>query len=271
MKNRIIKRVYKALAILLALFVCVYLLQRFWAHRDEYFIPEYPRVKITETTDYNTIFQQTGLGKPAVNKLLEQGDFQGILEAQDAFFEPIEAECVPLLGWFTMEDRVVDSNTSLLVDLQPGDIILTVSTHSIGWRHGHAGLVLDSELVLECTTLGQDSVIVNADHWSTYSNYAVLRVKDITPELQEEVVTYAKETLCGVPYHLSAGFIGEKAPEPEQAMFGLQCSYLVWYAWQHFGYDLDSDGGRLVTAYDLLNSELLEVVQIYGMDPRGFL
>ena len=33
-----------------------------------------------------------------------------------------------------------------------------------------------------------------------------------------------------------------------------------------FGYDLDSDGGRLVTSADLLHSDLLEVVQVYGMD-----
>ena len=32
-----------------------------------------------------------------------------------------------------------------------------------------------------------------------------------------------------------------------------------------------SDGGKIVTAYDLLHSDKLEVVQLYGMDPREFL
>lgn len=213
--RKIKKRVYRALAILLVLFVCVYLLQHKWAHRHT----EAPNV-----------------------------------------------ECVSLLGWFTMEDRIPKEDAVPLFDLQPGDIILTLSTHSLGWRHGHAGLILDSETVLECTTLGQNSTIVNVEHWNTYSNYAVLRVKGVTEELQQEVAAYAKENLCDVPYHLSAGFIGAKAPEIEEKQFGLQCAYLVWYAWNHFGYDLDSDGGRLVTASDLLNSELLEVVQSYGME-----
>jgi hypothetical protein len=38
----------------------------------------------------------------------------------------------------------------------------------------------------------------------------------------------------------------------------------VWYAWQVFGYDLDSDGGRLVTVEDIWESDLLEIVQVYG-------
>ena len=33
------------------------------------------------------------------------------------------------------------------------------------------------------------------------------------------------------------------------------------------GFDLDSDGGRIVTAKDIANSSLLEVVQIFGVDP----
>ena len=42
----------------------------------------------------------------------------------------------------------------------------------------------------------------------------------------------------------------------------------IWCGWQEQGYDLDSDGGRLVTAKDLFDSELLELVQVYGMDPK---
>lgn len=211
MKSRVRKVIYRALAILLALFVCLYLLQHVWAHRH---------------------------GKPE------------------------QVECVPLLGWFTMEDRVDKEDGAPLTDLRPGDILLTLSTHSIGWRHGHAGLVLDENTVLECTTWGRDSCTVDVDHWMTYSHYAVLRVKGATEERRQEVATFAREHLYGVPYHLSAGFLGKKAPDTDSTGFGLQCAYLVWYAWEQFGYDLDSDGGRLVTANDLLQSELLEVVQI---------
>ncbi len=286
-----------------------YFLQRYWVHRDEAFVPDYPRITLTEETDYETFLFQTGLGKSAVDKLLEEGDFQTILDIQDAFFQPLQVSCTPLLGWFTREERLVshdnegrvndydggqvndydkgrvnghDGDREIewsgtvngssgagpdLIDLQPGDIILTLSTHSVGWRHGHAALVIDEDTTLECAVLGTDSSYGKIQYWRGYSNYCVLRVKNITPELQEAVAEYACSTLCGVPYHLTSGFIGAKAPEPDDWQFGLQCAYLAWYAWNHFGYDLDSDGGRLVSAYDLLHSDLLEVVQIYGMDP----
>ena len=52
----------------------------------------------------------------------------------------------------------------------------------------------------------------------------------------------------------------------DEAWFGAHCSYLIWYAWNRFGYDLDSDGGRLVTCDDILNSPLVEIVQVYGLD-----
>lgn len=214
--NRIIKkRLYKALAILLVLFVCVYFLQHIWAHRH------------------------------------------GLAD---------NVECIKLLGWFTMEDRVPKEDANPPANLQSGDILVTLSTHSLGWRHGHVGLVLDSETVLECVALGEKSRVVKTKHWGTYSGYTVLRVRDATEELRQEVASYAKEHLCGVPYHLSAGLIGKKNRDIDATYFGMQCAYLAWYAWNHFGYDLDGDGGRLVTARDLLDSDAVEVVESFGGD-----
>lgn len=181
------------------------------------------------------------------------------------FHQTEEIECVHLLGWFTMEDRLKGERHTL-TEPQPGDILVTLSTHSVGWRHGHAALVIDEDTTLECVTWGTKSQLCDIEHWETYSNCALLRVKGVTPEEQQAVVEYALEHLQGVDYHLSAGFIGEKAPVPEAPQFGLQCGYLVWYAWNYMGYDVDSDGGRLVTSYDLLHSELLEVIEIYGID-----
>lgn len=254
----------------LAVCLCFYFLQRYWAHRNERFVPDYPRVELTSGSDYETVFLQTGLGRPAVDRLLEEGMFETLLELQELLFAPPQAECTALLGWFTREDRLETAGPTL-VDLQPGDILLTLSTHTGGWRHGHAGLVIDSDTVLECAVLGTDSGLFGTEHWSSYSCFVVLRVRDADAQQRQSVADYAKETLAGVPYRLTAGLLGNKAPEPGAFGFGLHCIYLPWYAWQHFGYDLDSDGGRLVTAADLLRSGLVEVVQIYGMDPRLFL
>ena len=268
------RRRQKILAVLAAPAVCLLLFygaQRFWAHRDGYFTPDYPRFTLSENTAHETIFLQTGLGRSAVDHLLESGDFETVLKTQDAFFSQPQSTCTSLLGWFTREDRRTDSSSIPLVDLQPGDILVTLSTHTAGWRHGHVGLVIDQNTVLESTVLGSNSTLVSTTHWTTYSNYAVLRIKDVTPDLQQQVVNFSLEHLTDVPYRLLSGFLGPKAPSPNVPWFGLHCSYLVWYAWNRFGYDLDSDGGRLVTAHDLLHSDLLEVVQIWGMDPRTFL
>ena len=118
--------------------------------------------------------------------------------------------------------------------------------------------------------MGKKSCIVKTKHWRKYSNYAVLRVKGTQKNVGEKVAAYAKENLCNLPYRLSAGLLGDKAPDVQDPFFGLQCAYAVWYAWQQFGYDLDSDGGRLVTAQDILHSECLEIIQIYGMNPFSF-
>lgn len=257
--------------LVLSLLLLFYLLQRYWAHRDGQFVPDYSMLTLTRESDYETIFLQTGLGKAAVDKLLEEGDFQTILDMQEKFFYPVKTECTPLLGWFTREDRLVPNTSISFVDLQPGDILVTLSTHTGGWVHGHAGLVIDENTTLEARVLGTDSGYGSLSNWKDYSNVAVLRVKDASEEQRQAVVDYAKENLVGVPYSLVAGFVGDKAPDTESWYFGLHCSYLVWYAWQEMGYDLDCDGGRLVTSSDLLYAEQLEIVQIYGMDPRDFI
>ena len=260
-----------ASTVLLSSILLFYIAQRFWAHRTGSFLPDYPQVDLSETTDPTTIFLQTGLSRSAFEKLPAENRFDTIKKAQSAFFHPPNAQCTPLLGWFTREDRLSGEIGVPLIDLQPGDILLTLSTHTAGWRHGHAGLVIDSDTILESAVLGSNSALVSTTHWTTYSNYVVLRLKQITPELQQQVVNYSLEHLTDVPYRLSAGLTGPKAPKPDSPRFGLHCSYLIWYAWNHFGYDLDSDGGRLVTGQDLLHSDLLDVVQIFGMDPYLFL
>jgi len=202
--------------------------------------------------------------------------------------EKTDLECRPLLGMFTREDRLCSGNNGLEnIRLKPGDILVTLSTHSLGWRHGHAALVIDENTTLEAAVLGKDAVLCSVENWYDYGDVAVLRVKckmaaagdgmkfapaeDIRlPELDgdmhigEQAARYAMDGLQGRPYRLTAGLLGDKAPAVDTRMFGVQCAYLVWYAWQHLGYDLDDDGGRLVTCRDLLESENVDVIYKTG-------
>lgn len=250
-------------------FLCIstWLLQTKWSHRKKIFVPPYEREILTKNSDYKTFWLQTGLGKSTVERLLAKNDMVTIRKVQDAFFSRDRVQCISVFGWIVRSDRVEKKETAPLVDLQPGDILLSFSTHTLGWKHGHAGLVLSEEEVLECTSLGKKSRIVNINHWRKYSNYIVIRVKGTSREIQEQVANYAKECLLDMPYRLSAGMFGKKARDVSESHFGLQCAYLVWYAWQIVGYDLDGDGGRLVTPNDILESEKIEIIQLYGINP----
>lgn len=286
-KYRLLAYIAAALALILAAMLFA---QTVVAHRPgSSFAPDYEQVDLSPVlaqdtlsdADYRLLLCQTGLGRPAVDRLLAAGETgkATLLTIQEQFFAPAEVDCAPMLGWYTREDRLKTADGEVvyapyLADLQPGDIILTLSTHSLGWRHGHAGLVVETDQgiqTLECVVLGSNSTIMGVGAWRRYSNYAVLRVKGLDADERKACADYALSHLLDIPYHLSAGFIGPKAPDPDSFYFGLHCSYLVWYAWNAMGYDLDSDGGRLATTYDLLHSDRLELVQIYGMDPREWL
>ena len=88
MHLKIRKLILYLLAILLFFILTLYLLQRYFAHRHGYFVPDYPRVTITESTDYETIYLQTGLGESAVRKLLKQDKFETVLYAQENLSVP---------------------------------------------------------------------------------------------------------------------------------------------------------------------------------------
>ncbi len=241
------------------------------AHKDERFSPNYEKADLREATDYETIFMQTGLGKAAADKVMKERGYEGLLYYQTTFFQDYEVECVPTFEFWVKKDVITDWVAPKLADLQPGDIIVSLSSHSAGWRHGHAGLVIDEDTILESAIVGTKSDFYSPERWRNYDQYAVLRLKDVTPEFQKELVDYATDTLKGVPYNLFVGMIGKKAPDPDSFLFGVQCSYLPWYAYEHFGYDLDSNGGWFVSSADLLYSPHLEIVQIFGMNPEEFI
>ncbi len=268
-KQKLKKFICITLAVTLILAGVVYYLQDVYAHKDGYFIPDYKRVNITEETDYKTIFEQTGLGVSAVEKLKNNGEFDRISDYQEYFFNPPKVDCNDMISIFVKEERMVDESI-YFVDLKPGDILVSLSTHTLGWRHGHAGLVIDNDSVLESEVVGTRSKINSLYHFTTYGNFAQLRLKDITSEKQEEIVEFCKTKLIDIPYGLTAGYFGDKAPPLDSKCFRVQCSYLVWYAYNHFGYDIDSDKGHLVTTHDILHSDMLEIVQIFGMNPKEF-
>lgn len=281
------KKCLGILAVALAAVAALWLfLQHLFPHFHRPYTPSYSLVDLTDTLakpalsfdDYTLLFTQTGLGKPAIDDLLTTGaaGIDQILATQDAFMDhPGEAPCNPL-GVTTREHRFVDENGQIeykapLAPLKNGDILVSFSTHTAGWSHGHAGIVVDAEkgVSLESVVLGSLSSQMNVNHWRSYSTLAVLRPR-ADDETRQKAAEIALENLDEIPYSLVSGVFGDKF-QPLEGSHSAHCGYLPWYAWMAVGVDIDSDGGRIAAPEDFLHSPNLEIVQIYGFDPADFM
>lgn len=144
-------------------------------------------------------------------------------------------------------------------DIQDGDILVTDSTYCLCFRHGHAALVVDAEggTTLEAFGIGTASEFSSLDEWRRYPHVVVLRL-NAPEEVRQKAAEYAREHLLGIPYRLCTGMIDDKDMNGEY--WGTQCAHLVWAAYAAVGYDIDGNGGWLVTPLDLTKSGLLMVV-----------
>lgn len=246
-----------------------------------YFRPDYDKRDITgilekevlSDDDYKELFYQTGLGKTVVDEILkDKSGKEKILEFQKNFFTEynISSEKFAVI---VNHESLVDEKGKIIYgfDLAPyenGYVLITKATHSLGWRHGHAGIITDAENeeTLEAVLLGQDSMLQNINKWRSFPSFIMLKLKDASQEELDKIAEFAKINLLDVPYGLSVGLTSKKNPEPSN-ITTTQCAHIVWYPFMQFGYDIDSDGTWLVTPKDIANSDLFEIVQIYGVDP----
>ncbi len=238
-------------------------------------LPSYERKDIAQLlereswseSDYETLYLQTGLGRAALDEMKD--DPERILTFQDALFYDGELAHEEV-AVTTKRDIFADTRyRAPMVDLQDGDVLITSTCHSFGWRNGHAALVVNGAngSLLESVSLGIPSTITAyGSDWFCYgTNFMVLRLKDAGEEARAEIAQTARERLYNVPYSLTVGFLSPK--DQGETPQGTHCSHLVWQAYHYFGYDIDSDGGPLCTAQDISRSDLFEVVQVFGFDP----
>lgn len=245
--------------------------------------PSYDKISITELLnkknlsddDYKILFYQTGLGPSAIDSLLSDklNGKNKILKFQENLFKDVRIfyeKITPI----TYQESIIDDegNFAFGTDLAPyesGYILVTRATYSFGWRHGHAAIITnaDNGNILEAAVLGEDSQISNISKWRFYPNFMILKLKNSDQSELNEIAEYAVKTLYKIPYRLTSGIFNAKYKEGIEPV-GTHCSHLVWYPFMKFGYDLDYDGGMIVTPMDIANSPLLEIVQVYGFDPK---
>ena len=216
--------------------------------------------------EYQTIFSQTGLGKSTVNTLLRNRKYAEIQNYYNYYMQNKDFEC-SREGFVAYHEYITDENGNRIenprfADLQNGDIIITLSIHTFGWRHGHAAIVTDAYngTTVQAVMMGEKSAFGNVSEWKNFPLVAVLRVKDLDATTRQKIADYAKNNLVGLEYSLFTGMFGIK----EEPLARTQCAHLVWYAYNQFGIDLDSTGGDTVTPKDILKSDKLEIVQVYG-------
>ncbi len=243
--------------------------------------------------EYALLQQQTGLSEAGIRSLWQQGRQQELLVLQERLYAPIEVRCSANTV-ISREERIISGQEGLTFSqafptVEPGDILISFNCHVLGWRSGHAALVVDCErgLSLEARVLGTDTAFIPLESWLRNPSVAVLRVKGLKQEQRQAVAEYAAGQLVGIPYSLLSGKGGILQEETVYAakkqerniaegrvtdekqgdvlLQGTHCAHLVWTAFSSFGIDLDGDGGLIVTPRDLYESEWVEIVQQYGM------
>ena len=236
---------------------------RFWT-------PDYERVDISELLqketltdeEYELLYRQTGLTKLGIDGLLEDGNINQILKIQDFFFTKQEV-IIERFNPFTY-DETIDAHAPM-AKLENGDILVTATTRVSWWRYGHAALVVDGAacMTVESIAPGTVSQLNAASEFDFLADFMILRPK-FDAEFKNQVATFARENLIGIPYRFSVGVLSKKFNPDE--IKASQCAHLVWYAYRKFGVDLDSDGKGIVKPQDMALSEHVEVVQAYGFD-----
>ncbi len=283
--NKTKKTRHKKIIIAAVVFLLIYLsvsIMNILIEPDGYFVPDYEKTDISEILeknqlseeDYRELFYQTGIGKTAVDEILSSANGKDeLLEFQDNFMRKNNVLCESI-GIITNQESIVNDEGQPaygfnLAPYKNGYVLITKATHSLGWRHGHAAIVTAAENneTLEAIILGSNSMLQNINKWRIYPSFIMLKLKDASPEKLDEIAQFAKNNLNDIPYGLTTGLTSKKNPSPENIK-GTQCSHLAWYPFMQFGYDTDSDGSWLVTPKDIANSDLFEVVQIYGVNPE---
>lgn len=227
--------------------------------------------EVLSENDYEILLKQSGLGRPVVDHLLATGNENMIYRMQNQFFT------TPLLvreknSLISKEEFVVDENGKYIagtemIALEDGDILITQNSLTFGWRNGHAAIVVDANKgkTLESAVLGEKSGIQTIGKWEKYPSFLVFRLKDSSAEDRRTIAQEALKRLSGVPYGFGVGIWTAK--HPDSMLKETHCAHLVWEAYRQFGYDLDSNGGRLITPRSIADSPLLELKQVYGMNP----
>ncbi len=238
--------------------------------------PDYAMEALEELTDlediysgtadvknYEQIFLQTGIGKEGIAQLSKEcGSFE---------------EFESVLKLYQMQ-LFSGTGRKQIVTLKKGDVLVSMSQRLCYYPHGHAAIFIGGEKneILEARSYAVGSCVCKKDKWENLSSFVVLRLKDEVANafMEKEgenpsylAAEYAKENLDGLPYSLFKDIRFKTDEKPRYT----QCAHLVWYAYYAVGLDIDENRGLIVKPKDFLESDVFEVVQVFGISPKKIL
>ncbi len=281
---RIFLGFFAVLTALVLLTALVFAVAESVADNSAYFAPSRPKEDISELIykeewteeDLDVLYHQTGLMRPALEALKYRPSL--ILDFQDALYKDYvlgheEAAFTTqhdILKGYRTEKNGKEEIVFRYVPIAPledGDVIISSSCHTFGWRNGHAAIVVNAAnyTTLECVGPGTKSALGDVSWFQYASNFMVLRLKGESAEKRKEIAQYANLHLRDIEYSILTGFFSSPKDQgiaPKTS----HCSHLVWQAYKYFGYDIDPDGGPVCTTRDIANCDLFEVVQVFGFD-----
>ncbi len=234
--------------------------------------PDYDLVDISSVLDkesltdedYDLLYEQTGLTKVGIDDMLARGMKNEILRIQQEFFAEPSFECSKFHFCVGMFEK--KRGTYRHAPLQEGDIIYSPSTYISFINISHTAIAVDGgNWVVEAYGYGNPTQYNSAATFFIYPEFVILRPKAEYggAEIGAAAAEYVEENMLDVPYDILTGIFGDKAPDELKTT---HCSHLPWYAYYQVGLDVDSNGGKIVTPKDILNSPYFDIVQVYGMD-----
>ncbi len=272
-KNK--KVINKKFIVVLTVFLFIIIIHHLYSNSLSFYEIKYPIADISSVLgkdslskeDYLFIFNQTGISPGAAKSLIEKGEYKLLETMQELYFKKPQIKKSYIAPPVTASEK----NTSYrvpFVDLKKGDILVTFNTHTLDWRHGHCAIVIDEKngRLIEHMSIGNPSCITNIKEWGIYPGFAVLRYSD--ENIASKAAEYAKSHLVGIDYNVFAGVI--KKDKSQEKTMSSQCAHIVWQAYKAVGLDIDSSSDNIVIPKDIAMSDKLNVVQIYGINPRDY-
>ncbi|MGI5874245.1 MAG: hypothetical protein ACOX8R_06245 [Bacillota bacterium] len=221
--------------------------------------------------DYRLLLEETGLGRETVDLLRSRpGGDAALLSEQKRFHQRPDFDCRPLTGVTMMETVLRSEDALVFYDLRPGDVLLTFSTHTLFYRHGHCAIVLDDETIAEAVAIGRPVAVTKAAKWGFYPTVLQLRLSEeaaadagMTPAKAGAAAAERAETeFLGDRYSLFAGGFG-RGEETDET----QCAHLIAACYAGIGVTASSRTFP-ATPMSLLKSGAFDIVQCRGVGPE---